>query len=576
MDDLRRAWGLLSPYRFRMLGVFGLLFVTNVAALSFPWILKIVIDSVIPAKDTKLLGLCVMALLIAFVLRFVGGYFYELWVAKTGEDIIADLRISLFKTFHRLSLSYIKKQSIGALVARLLSDSDNVRDFLFDGLVDFIYSILMVFCISAVLLYLDPIMAVLVIGFVSIAFFIYLKHTPKLKEENDNLRVQYENLSANLTDSLNGMRVSAAHGCQDKELKQFSLMQNDLIDSYMSTHKLGFFMLMGSEFISGLATVLLIAIGVLRVFKGQLSAGGLVAFYSYLGLLLGPLVRMAVINNYFQQARASLDRIYELLDKKENVVSGEELLAESLGDIVLNNISFSYERDQEVLKNVSFTVKQNSICAIVGKSGEGKTTILDLLLRFYDASGGSITVNSKKLSDLDLESYRSKISLVAQDDYLFNASIANNIAYAAKDVSRKEIEGVAKAAHAHDFILNLKDGYDTIIGSGGLTLSVGQRQRISIARALLRNPQLLILDEATSNIDSLTERKIVNTAFKELMQGRTCLMIAHRLSSIVHADNIIVLNEGKIEAQGKHEDLLFRCALYRQLWEKQENITETN
>jgi ATP-binding cassette subfamily B multidrug efflux pump len=295
------------------------------------------------------------------------------------------------------------------------------------------------------------------------------------------------------------------------------------------------------------------------------------AFYVYLGMLFAPVIKMAEINNYYQEARASLERINKVFAQEPQIeeVAHPVVLKSLKGKVKFCGVSFGYTSDREILSGIDLEARAGEIVALVGKSGAGKTTLINLLLRFYDPDKGEVLIDNHNLKDLELKSYRSKIAMVLQDDYLFSGSIRDNILYALPGAGEAEMIKAAQTANAHGFITDLPAGYDTQIGERGIKLSFGQRQRISIARAILRNPAILILDEATSNVDSETERLIIEQAFKKLMQGRTTFVIAHRLSAISYADEIVFIAGGRISETGNHLELLDKKGSYWKLWLQQ-------
>jgi ABC-type multidrug transport system fused ATPase/permease subunit len=332
---------------------------------------------------------------------------------------------------------------------------------------------------------------------------------------------------------------------------------------------------MMSEFFSSLGLVTLIWFGARLVFSGRLSVGTLMAFYSYLGMLFYPVIKMVIINNYYQEAAASLERINRVLAEEPKIEEPKHpiQLERIKGNIKFADVSFSYDNHREVLSEVNLEVKESEVLALVGKSGSGKTTLINLLLRFYEPTKGAIFIDGYNLKKLALKSYRSQIAMVLQDDYLFSGTIRENILYGQPEASESDVVRVAELANAHQFIVELSNGYDTQIGERGIKLSYGQRQRISIARAILRNPAILILDEATSSVDSQTERLIIEGAYKNLMHGRTTFVIAHRLSTITYADKIVFIKDGRITETGRHFELLDKKGSYWRIWLEQTKDT---
>ena len=385
------------------------------------------------------------------------------------------------------------------------------------------------------------------------------------------MREKYAELTARLNEVFNGIRVVCGFAKEEYEVSEFNFKQQEIFKASMGSHRLGILLWMASEFVSSLGLVTLIWFGVRAVFYGRITTGTLMAFYSYLGMLFFPIIKMVVINNYYQEAVASMERINKVLDEEPKIEEPKNpiLLEELKGNISFRGVSFSYDNNKEILSEINLEVKESEVLALAGKSGAGKTTLINLLLRFYAPAKGDIFIDGYNLKDLELRAYRSRLAMVLQDDYLFSATFRENILYGKPDASEAEVIRVAELANAHQFIMELPEGYDTQIGERGVRLSYGQRQRISIARAILRGPAILILDEATSSVDSETERLIIEGAYKNLMLGRTTFIIAHRLSTITYADKILFIEDGRIAEMGRHLELLDKKGSYWRMWLEQ-------
>jgi ABC-type multidrug transport system fused ATPase/permease subunit len=399
----------------------------------------------------------------------------------------------------------------------------------------------------------------------------FFKLAPRLKEKHSAVREKYAELTSRLSEVFNGMRIVAGFGRESYEKDRFGLKQNEIFRLSMGSHGLGILLWVFSDFISSLGLVTLIWFGALAVFSGRISVGALMAFYSYLGMLFFPVIKMVIINNYYQEAAASMERINGLLAERPHIkaparpVSADDLK----GSIEFKEVSFAYNGGKEILSDIDFDVRHSETVAIAGKSGSGKTTLMNLLLRFYEPIKGDIFIDGYNLKDLELKSYRSRIGIVLQDDYLFSGAVKENILYGKPDAAMDEVIKAARLANAHQFIANLPKGYDTEIGERGIRLSCGERQRLSIARAILKDPAVLILDEATSNVDSETERLIIENAFRNLISGRTTFIITHRFSNIDYADKIMLIEDGRISEAGRHAELLDRKGSYWKMWREQ-------
>jgi ABC-type multidrug transport system fused ATPase/permease subunit len=561
----------LKPYKKKIyLTLFSIL-IANLLGLAFPWAIKVIIDGVLVRKDILKLNILAVALVFVFTARFYFGFMREYLISLIGENVVCDLRNKLYWHLQKLSVSYVDNTAKGEIISGVIGDVESVRKFLFGGAVDFIYAFFNVFFVLLILFVLDWKLTLIFLFYLPAFGLVFLKFSPRLKEKYGFLRAKYADLTARLNEVFNGMRIVAGFAKEEDEARKFKFQQQEILRASLASEKLGIFLWMFAEFISSLGLVALIWFGAQAVFAGRITIGTLMAFYVYLGMLFSPVIKMAIINNYYQEARACLERINKVFAAEPKIEEAARPVAlEKLrGNVRFADVSFGYTADKEVLSGINLKVKESEVVALVGKSGAGKTTLVNLLLRFYEPTKGAIFIDGYNLKDLELKSYRSKIAMVLQDDYLFSGSIRENILYAMPGASEAELIRAAEMANAHSFIVELPSGYDTQIGERGIKLSFGQRQRISIARAILRNPAILILDEATSNVDSQTERLIIEQAFKKLMRGRTTFVIAHRLSAISYADKIVVIEDGRISETGSHYELLNKKGSYWKLWLEQ-------
>ena len=576
MKNLKEFLSLLVPYKKKVLIAFIAILIANLLGLAFPWVIKLVIDEVLPQRNVRLLNVLTIGLILIFVLKFYFGFIREYLFSFMGESVVCDLRNKLYWHLQRLSVKYVENTPTGRIISGIIGDVESIKDFLFGGVIDFLYSLFNVFFVLIILFVLDWKLALISLVFIPIFGLAFFKLTPRLKGRHSLVREKYAELTARLNEVLSGIRIVAGFAKGEYETDKFNFKQREIFEASMGTHKLGIFLWMYSEFLSSLGLVIIIWFGARQVFSGRITTGTLMAFYSYLGMLFFPIIKLVVINNYYQEAVASLERINKILFKEPEIKdTGHPLRPDKIrGSVVFSGVSFSYDNRKEILSEIDLKVEPSEVIALVGKSGAGKTTLINLLLRFYEPKKGAIFIDSHNLKDLELKSYRSKIAMVIQDDYLFSASIKENILYSKPDASQDEIIRAAESANAHRFIMELPDGYDTQIGERGVKLSYGQRQRISIARAMLRNPAILILDEATSSVDSETERLIIQEAFNNLMAGRTTFIIAHRLSTVNYAHKIVVIEEGRITETGKHLELLEKKGSYWRMWKEQNNGTD--
>lgn len=571
MKEIKQFVLLLKPYKRKVYLAFTAIIAANALGLAFPWGIKVIIDEVVLRKNTPLLTIIGIALALIVLVRFYFGFVREYTASSIGERVVCDLRNRLYWHLQRLSVRYIDSTSTGKLISNVIGDVESIREFLFGGVLDFVYSFFNLFFVFALLLILDWRLTLISLACLPAFGITFFKLTPRLREKHRAVREKYGELTARLSEVFAGMRIVAAFSREDSEARRFESKQKEILQTSLESHRLGILLWMGSEALSSLGLVILLWCGAGAVGAGRITPGILMAFYSYLGMLFVPVIKMVIINNDYQEAAASMERIQRILDRQPEIKkSAYPVVVERIrGDIKFNKVSFSYDGRKEALSEITLEAKENEVVALVGKSGAGKTTLINLLLRFYDPTKGAVFIDSHNLKDLELKSYRSKIAMVLQDDYLFSTTIKDNILYGRPDASVDDIIKVAKLARAHQFIMELPHEYNTEIGERGITLSYGQRQRISIARAILRDPSILILDEATSCVDSETERRIIEGAYKNLMRNRTTFIIAHRLSAITYADKVVFIEKGSITEMGRHSQLLDKKGSYWKMWMEQ-------
>ena len=562
---------LLKPYKRKIFFAFISILLVNLSSLVFPWAIKIIIDDVVINKKSFLLNALCGGLVLIFFVKFYFGYIYEYLIAVVGENVVCDLRGKLYRHLQKLSVPYVDDTSTGEIISRIVGDTESIQTFLSSGIIDFIYSFFSMFFILAVLCVMDWRLTLVSLVFLPVFGITFLKFTPRLREKHRVVREKYGELTGRLSEVFGAMRIVAGFVRERYESHKFSLKQKEIVKTSIESQKLEILLWMGSELVSSLGLVTLVWFGARAVFSGRITIGVLMAFYSYLGMLFVPLVRMISVNNYYQEAVASMERVSDILTKEPSIkeVTHPVALDRIKGDVRFRRVGFSYDGTKKALSEIDFDIKASEVVALVGKSGAGKTTLINLLLRFYDPVEGEILIDGYPLKDVQLKSYRSNISMVFQDDYIFDTSIKSNILYGRPGASMDDVVRVAEAAGAHQFITGLTDGYNTEVVEKGIKLSYGQRQRISIARAILRDSAILVLDEATSCVDSETERRIIERAYKRLVNGRTTFIIAHRLSAITYADRILFIEDGRITEEGSHSELLNKKGSYWRMWAEQ-------
>ncbi len=562
---------LVKPHRRGIFFILFSIFLSNVLALFLPWGIKIIVDGVlVRSGDALLLRKVLCVLLAVLVVRTLLSFLQKYISSMVGEKIVADLRGRLYAHVHGLALVRIRQISPSQILTRITSDVDSVRRFVFGDALDFIYAVFAVGLILVVLGCINGRMMMWTLLTLPLFVVIYFGGIPRLKRCYGRWRDVHGRLTSRVNEVLGGMMTVRAFGGEVYERKMFEAGQKDVVQAAGQAHALNTALWTGAEFFTSMGVLGVLWVGSADVMAGRMTPGALVAFYSYLGMLFAPLMRMVVINSSYQEANAAFERIADVLniDDKLKLSAAPVALGDLKGEVVFEDVSFRYLTQQRVLEKVSFKVMPGETVAVVGPSGVGKSTLVGLLLRLFDVEEGRILIDGHDLRELDLDAYRRRVSVVLQDDFLFQDTVAANIGYALEGLSFDKIVAAARVAQAHDFIMALSDGYDTKVGERGVLLSCGQRQRIAMARALVRDPRVLVLDEATSAVDAMTENAI-QKAVKDFGAPRTVFVVAHRFSTIMEADRIIVMQEGRLVDVGGHTELLERSPFYRELYLEQ-------
>lgn len=572
MYNFRRLLRYLRPYRFRVAMAVGLMFVVTLSAIPMPLLQKEVLDNAIPNKDYRMLVWIFWGVLALYAVRGVISFLLNYLIGWLGQRVIFDMRFQSYRHLQRLSLAYYDGRQPGKIMARLTSDIDVIQYALTTGFVNFITDLATILIAVAWLFILEWRLALLMLAIMPLYLVNYKLLLQKIRDVSVELREKREVMIGNFTEKLTSISVVKAFVRESYETEYAMKTVSDNFALGMQQTQLNRFLGATSGFLRNLGAAALWWYGGALVLRGDgtLSTGSLWAFYGYTNYLYEPAVRLVDFNVQVQWALAAVDRVFETLDTRPEIIDAPDALhlATVKGSVEFRNVTFGYAPEQPVLHNVSFKVHPGETIAIVGPSGAGKTTVVNLLARFYDVTEGTIYVDGHDVRKVRLETMRRHIGLVSQETILFSVSLKENIRYGKKEASDEQVITAAKAADLHDFILDLPDGYETKIGEDGIKLSGGQKQRMSIARAILADPRILILDDATSALDSHTEAN-VQTALAELMKGRTNFLIAHRLSTIMNADRILVIEAGKIIDFGTHTELVNRPGLYRDLYQEQ-------
>lgn len=565
-----RLLKLLKPYWLML--ILGLASVALVSWLDafFTVLNKRIIDEGIISGDVQAMarlfrnyGFIVMA-------QVVGFFVMLLSVSVQGEQLRYDLRQKLFEHLQKLSLSYFTKTPLGWIMSRVTSDTEKMAELLTWGLIDTIWALTNIGFAAFYMLRLNSQLALIVILSLPLMIFVSFKFRVKIYYHFRQSRKENSKMTAALNENITGVRVVKALLREDKNLKDFKVLSTSMFRESYRAGFLSAIYLPTIQTISAISLVLVLWRGGNMVGNSMLSVGTLQAFISYIMMILWPIQDLARVYAEMQNAVASSERVFSLLETKPEIHDRENLLeVDSLiGDVEFENVSFQYEDGEPVIQDLSFRIPQGQRIALVGTTGGGKTTIVNLLCRFYEPTSGSIHIAGHDYLKYPMEDIQSRIGVVLQVPHLFSGSIRDNLRYGRLDATDEQIEQAAKLAGAHDFITKFDKGYDSDVGEGGNQLSVGQKQLISIARAILAEPDIFVMDEATSSVDTLTEA-LIQKGMQELMTGRTSFIIAHRLSTIKSADQIFVIEDGQIAEKGSHDSLIRQRGLYYNLYTKQ-------
>lgn len=564
---------ILLPRKWLLLLGLVLIIINRLAGLVLPGSSKYLIDEVIAKADMHMFKWLLLVVAFAVTVQATTSFFLTNLLSVEAQHLISLLRAKIQKHIIRLPVSFFDNSKSGELVSRIMSDVEGVRNLVGTGLVQLFGGALTAVIAFALLIRISPVMTLyvmvplLIFGFISLKAFGYIRPIFR-KRGQINAEV-----TGRLTESLNGVRVIKGFNAEEYEIKTFEGGVDRLFKNVKKSLVSTSLVTSSATLLLGLATVGIMAMGGNMIIDEKLTIGDFFAFILYLGFLIAPIVQMSNIGSQITEAFAGLDRMQEILEiEKEDEIPGRDISIENIyGHIQFDNVTFSYEKGIEVLHRVSFEAQPGSVTALVGSSGSGKTTIAGLVASFLTPTDGIITIDGTDLSKVILSSYRRHLGVVLQDDFLFEGTIRENILFPKPGASESELMDAARSAHVLEFTNRFESGMDTLIGERGIKLSGGQRQRIAIARALLANPKILILDEATSNLDAESETYI-QESLSRLMLGRTTFVIAHRLSTIRKADQILVIENGKIVETGNHESLLSRKGRYFDLYNFQARI----
>ncbi|MCZ8522141.1 MULTISPECIES: ABC transporter ATP-binding protein [Paenibacillus] len=581
---LRTKWALarrylpfLRPHLPFIGAIVGIGILQLGVSLVTPWMSKVIIDHILIRRDgTWTLGQAMALLGASFALGIGLQFLRGLATAGLWVRMVRDLRGRLYRHLQTLSPGYYDNRQAGAVASRLTSDVEGAQQLISGGALQLIVDALIVLMAGIMVLYLHWKLALLCLAILPLYYLTFRRFNGTIRTAWRQVHAKMEKLSGDAVERLSGVRIVQAFGREETERQRFEEQSAAHVEQARRAFLLSNLFGRMNQAYSDAGKWLIWFAGALFVLRGELTLGSLIAFQAYLGQLYGPIYRFSELNVTIQNALAHVERIFEVLDTEPDIRSkpGARPMTACQGDIRFEEVSFGYpaaesgEPGREVLRSISFHARPGEVVALVGPSGAGKSTLVQLLPRFYDPRDGRVLIDGGDLRDYRLEEARGHMAVVLQDNILFSGTVYENIAYGRPEASPEEVQAAAAAANAHGFISAWEEGYGTLVGERGLRLSGGQKQRIAIARALLKNPRILILDEATSALDAESEA-LVTGALDTLMKGRTTLIIAHRLATVVRADQILVMDEGRIVDRGTHGELLQRSGLYRELYEKQ-------
>lgn len=565
-----RILSYIKPYMHRLIFAMFCTIMAAAGNLYIPWIIKDMIDEVLADKNGTMLNWIAASIIAIFVVRGLFWYGQNYLMSYVGQSVIIDIRAAVFKKLQHLSVSFYDKNKTGTIMSYVTNDVNALQSAMVENTIEMITEGFILIGSVVAMIYLDWRLTLFTVCTFPVVLWFMEFFGKKIRKTGGRIQECTADITSVLQESVASARVIKSFVREDYEVDRFDVENRANFRANMKNAQLMATLTPVVELVAAIGVTMIIWYGGNNVINGTITAGSLVAFLTYAVNISNPIKRLTRVIGNIQKALAAAQRVFMIIDMPEEIAESRDAkqLPEVSGKVEFQNVSFAYDDKGNVITDLSFSVKPGEVIAIVGPSGAGKSTIANLLPRFYDVNKGDIKIDGHSVREVTLDSLREQVGIVPQETMLFNGSVYNNILYGRLDATKEEIEAAAKAANAHDFIMQLTDGYETKLGDRGVNLSGGQRQRIAIARAILKNPRILILDEATSALDTESER-VVQEALDRLMVGRTSFVIAHRLSTVKNADKILVLEKGNLVESGTHDELLALDGLYAHLYKIQ-------